>query len=101
MNWLHGAWAVFEKDLKLELRSRYAINTLLMFVLSSLLLVLFAIGQESGKRAGAIGAFVGGDFVLGFGRARAGVYRGRRARDGAFASAQHAPQHGLRGQAAL
>lgn len=47
MNWLHGTWAVFEKDLKLELRSRYAINTLLMFVLSSLLLVLFAIGQET------------------------------------------------------
>ena len=46
MNWLHGAWAVFEKDLKLELRNRYAINTLLMFVLGSLLLVLFAIGQE-------------------------------------------------------
>lgn len=46
MDWLHGAWAVFEKDLKLELRSRYAINTLLMFVLGSLLLVLFAIGQE-------------------------------------------------------
>ena len=46
MNWLYGAWAVFEKDLKLELRNRYAINTLLMFVLGSLLLVLFAIGQE-------------------------------------------------------
>lgn len=44
--WLSGAWAVFEKDLKLELRSRYAINMLLMFVLSSLLLVLFAVGQE-------------------------------------------------------
>lgn len=46
MNWLHGAWAVFEKDLRLELRSRYAINMLVMFVLSTLLLVLFAIGQE-------------------------------------------------------
>lgn len=46
MNWLAGAWAVFEKDLKLELRSRYAINMLLMFVLASLLLVLFAVGQE-------------------------------------------------------
>ncbi len=45
-NWFHGAWAVFSKDLKLELRSRYAINMLLMFVLSALLLVLFAIGQE-------------------------------------------------------
>ena len=44
--WLHGAWAVFAKDLKLELRSRYAINMLLMFVLAALLLVLFAVGQE-------------------------------------------------------
>ncbi len=46
MDWLHGAWAVFLKDLKLELRSRYAINMLLMFVLAALLLVLFAVGQE-------------------------------------------------------
>lgn len=47
MNWLNGAWAVFEKDLRLELRSRYAVNMLIMFVLSSLLLVSFAIGQET------------------------------------------------------
>jgi len=47
MNWLYGSWAVFEKDLRLEMRSRYAINTLLMFVLSSLLLVMFGIGQET------------------------------------------------------
>ena len=47
MNWLHGAWAVFSKDLRLELRSRYAINMLLMFVLASILLVLFAVGSET------------------------------------------------------
>lgn len=46
MNWLYGTWAVFWKDLKLELRSRYAVNMLLMFVLSALLLVVFAVGQE-------------------------------------------------------
>lgn len=46
MGWLHGAWAVFEKDLRLELRSRYAVNMLLMFVLSTLLLVVFAVGQQ-------------------------------------------------------
>jgi len=46
MRWLHGAWAVFLKDVRLELRNRYAINMLLMFVLSALLLVLFAVGQE-------------------------------------------------------
>ncbi|NBC19244.1 MAG: heme ABC transporter permease CcmB [Bacteroidetes bacterium] len=54
MNWLHGAWAVFMKDLRLELRSRYAINLLLMFVLSALLLVLFAVGQTAiGERVQA------------------------------------------------
>lgn len=47
MNWFRGAWAVFRKDLRTELRSRYAINVLLMFVLSALLLVVFSIGQES------------------------------------------------------
>ena len=46
MMWLAGTWAVFEKDVRLELRSRYAINMLLMFVLASLLLMLFAVGQE-------------------------------------------------------
>ncbi len=45
MNWLSGAWAVFEKDLRLELRTRYALNTLLMFVASLLLLILFSIGN--------------------------------------------------------
>ncbi len=45
-DWLYGAWAVFAKDLKLELRSRYAVTLLLMFVLAALLLVAFAVGQE-------------------------------------------------------
>ncbi|NBB85545.1 MAG: heme ABC transporter permease CcmB [Bacteroidetes bacterium] len=47
LRWLHGAWAVFEKDIKLELRSRYAINTMLLFVLSALFLTAFAVGQET------------------------------------------------------
>jgi heme exporter protein B len=46
MDWLAGAWAVFRKDVRIELRSRYAVNALLMFVLASLLLMLFAIGTE-------------------------------------------------------
>jgi heme exporter protein B len=46
MDWLAGAWAVFRKDLQVELRSRYAVNALLMFVLAALLLVLFAVGPE-------------------------------------------------------
>jgi len=46
-DWMRGAWAVFRKDLRTEFRSRTAVNVLLMFVLSALLLVLFAIGQET------------------------------------------------------
>jgi heme exporter protein B len=46
MQWLMGTWAVFRKDVRLELRNRYAVNTLLMFVVAALLLVTFAIGQE-------------------------------------------------------
>jgi len=45
--WIRGAWAVFRKDLRTELRSRYAVNALLMFVLSALLLVLFAVGDAT------------------------------------------------------
>ena len=45
MNWIAGAWAVFRKDLQLELRSRYALSTLLLFVLSTTLVVLFGIGS--------------------------------------------------------
>jgi heme exporter protein B len=44
--WLYGSWAVFEKDVRLELRSRYAINMLLMFVLAVIALMLIAIGRE-------------------------------------------------------
>ena len=43
--WVAAAWAVFEKEARLELRSRYALNMLLMFVLASLLLVFFAVGR--------------------------------------------------------
>lgn len=47
MEFFRGSWAVLRKDLRLEWRSRYALNMLLMFVLSSLLLIGFAIGQET------------------------------------------------------
>ena len=46
MDWLAGTWAVFRKDLRIELRNRYGINTLLLFVLGTLLLVLFAVGPQ-------------------------------------------------------
>lgn len=45
--WLTGTWAVFEKDFKLELRSRYAINMLMMFVLAVIALVMIALGRET------------------------------------------------------
>jgi heme exporter protein B len=44
LGWLTGAIAVLQKDIQLELRSRYALNTLLLFAVSSLLIVAFAIG---------------------------------------------------------
>ncbi|CAM3430179.1 heme exporter protein B [Salinibacter ruber] len=46
MDWLAGAWSVFRKDLRTELRSRYAANTLLLFALAALLLVAFAVGPQ-------------------------------------------------------
>ncbi len=46
MDWLAGAWAVFRKDLQIELRTRYAVNALLLFVLGALLLVLFSLGPQ-------------------------------------------------------
>lgn len=47
MNWFSGAIAVFKKDLLLEMRHRYALNTLVLFALSSLLIVAFSIGSAS------------------------------------------------------
>lgn len=47
MNWLSGALAVLRKDVQLELRTRYAINTLLLFSASALLIVAFAIGSST------------------------------------------------------
>src|SRR5699024_11564227 len=43
MNLLQGISAILHKDLQAELRSRYAINTVLAFVGASLLLILFAL----------------------------------------------------------
>ena len=45
--WLRGTWAVFEKDLRLELRNRYTLNMLFLFVLATILMVLFATSQEA------------------------------------------------------
>lgn len=46
MNFLKGSAAIFWKDLKTELRSRYAINTVLAFVGSAMLLILFSLKAQ-------------------------------------------------------
>jgi heme exporter protein B len=43
---IHAIIAVFKKDLYLELRTRYAINTLLAFTGAALLLILFTLRAE-------------------------------------------------------
>jgi heme exporter protein B len=43
MSFIKSATAVFRKDLQSELRSRYAINTVLAFVASSLMIILFSV----------------------------------------------------------
>jgi heme exporter protein B len=39
-------WAIFRKDLASELRTRYAISALVMFVITTIAILLFALGQE-------------------------------------------------------
>ncbi|SMO50772.1 heme exporter protein CcmB [Fodinibius sediminis] len=46
MNFLQGIAAILIKDLQTELRSRYAMNTVLAFVGASLLLILFALNAD-------------------------------------------------------
>ncbi|MFI5253398.1 MAG: heme exporter protein CcmB [Bacteroidota bacterium] len=41
------AFHIFLKDLRSELRTRYALNALLMFVITTLSIILFAIGNEN------------------------------------------------------
>ena len=50
MNLLSSAWAIFIKDARSELRARYALNALLMFVVTSVATILFALrGEEPGS----------------------------------------------------
>ncbi len=44
--WLKSATAVFAKDCRSELRTRYAISALVMFILTTISIMLFAIGSE-------------------------------------------------------
>ncbi len=47
---LRAAWAVFRKDVRSELRTRYALNALAMFALSVVLVVSFYLGPRLAPR---------------------------------------------------
>jgi len=42
---VYRGWCIFKKDLKSEVRNRYAVNALLMFGVTTLVAVNFAVGQ--------------------------------------------------------
>ena len=44
--WVSKSFAVYAKDLRLELRSRYALNAILMFAITTLAVVSFSLGQS-------------------------------------------------------
>ncbi len=46
MQFLHSSYAVFMKDARLELRTKFGINTIIAFVLASLMVLLFALRAE-------------------------------------------------------
>ncbi len=46
LKWTGSSWAIFVKDFRSELRTRYALNALIMFVVTTLAIVLFALGNE-------------------------------------------------------
>ena len=46
---VNRAFAVFAKDLRLELRTKYALNTILMFGVTTLTIVSFSLGQAGLK----------------------------------------------------
>lgn len=46
MNWLQTTISVFKKDVRIEFRTRFAINMVLAFVVASLLLILFTLRAQ-------------------------------------------------------
>lgn len=46
MNWLQTTLSVFKKDLRIEFRTRFAVNMVLAFVVASLLLILFTLRAQ-------------------------------------------------------
>lgn len=70
-HWLTGTWSVLAKDLQLEFRTRYALNLLLMFVVSSVFVVALGIGRDvvtPGVKAGLLWIVVFFSAAIGLGR---------------------------------
>ena len=44
-DWITKSWAVFLKDVKTELRTRYSLNALFMFAFTTLVVISFSLGQ--------------------------------------------------------
>jgi heme exporter protein B len=45
--WLRSVTAIFLKDLRSELRTRYAVSALVMFVVTTIAIIMFSLGQEA------------------------------------------------------
>jgi heme exporter protein B len=45
--WLRSVAAIFVKDLRSELRTRYAVSALVMFVVTTIAIIMFSLGQET------------------------------------------------------
>lgn len=46
MNWLQITFSIFKKDVRIEFRTRFAMNMVLAFVVASLLLILFTLRAQ-------------------------------------------------------
>jgi heme exporter protein B len=69
--WLRSAGTVFRKDWRSELRTRYAVSALLMFVVTTIAIILFSLGEE----AAPIEALAGMLWVVIFFTAMSGLAR--------------------------
>lgn len=52
-----STFAVFQKDLRSELRTRYALNALFMFVITTLSIILFSLGNETATQEVLAGVY--------------------------------------------
>lgn len=57
LQWLSAVTALFSKDFHSEVRTRYALNALVMFVLTTIAIILFALGSEDASSELLSGVF--------------------------------------------